>query len=178
MRDAQPADRHRAAACQQRCHRGAQAALDIVLLHSDHPAGFPGRADDQFLVQRADGGQADDLRADACLLQLRAGPPLPYPSESRWERMVTSPPLVICRPLPNDKGLLLKEVGNSAVANAHVDRPHMLHHSLDGGADFVGVLGRQDGDAGDHAHDGKIIQRVVGRAQVGVGDAAVAADDF
>ena len=66
----------------------------------------------------------------------------------------------------------------SGAAQAHIGGALVLEQGLDGQGHLVGVAGAQNGHAGDGAHEGEVLDALVGGAVLAHGQAAVGAHDL
>jgi len=75
-------------------------------------------------------------------------------------------------------GFLGEQIRQALGADPHVGRSDVVEHRGHAAADLTGIAGGEDHQAGDHAHDGVILEGVVGSPQIRIGESAVASDDL
>ena len=125
----------------------------------------------------------DDLRADALLFELFArdegvtgghaarddGDVVAFFQGHGFADLEVLAPLVF---------LTLVEEGLHASADAEIEGPGDVDALLDRDGGLIGVRGDDDGHVGDGAHDGEVLDAVVGGTRSTERDAAVGGDDF
>ena len=132
-----------------------------MLFGYHYATGLGGRCYDGFLVQGLDGGDVDDLGADALGLQGLGGlQGLPNGVAGGDEGDILA--FVHHDGLANDEGLvLIREVGNGGTAEAEVYRTYIFGNGQGGLEGLVVVAGIDDHHAGEGAHEGDVLHGLV-----------------
>ncbi len=172
---ADPAHRGGPALGQQLGHGGAEAAVDVVVLDRDHPAGLGRRAHDRVLVEGLDRVAVDELDGHVLGPRLQPAQAVADVGPAGHQRQVAA--------LPQDVGpadlevrrLVVEHRGRLAV-EAQVDRVRVVDRGLEGGHQLVGVGHHHDRERRHGPEHGDVLDGVGRGAVLAVRDAAVRAD--
>ena len=151
----------------------------MLLGHHDG-AGLSGGLGDNGGIQRLDGMDIDHTDRDtASLLEGRGGIHGGLDHHTRGNNGQI-PALCQGLALTGLKGIGIGIVQDrhGVAAEADIEGAVGLDGVLQGGGGLHGVGGVDDGHAGDHAHDGQILQALMGRAVLTHGDARVGSADL
>ena len=154
-----------------------------MFLNGDDTASLDRRLDDGFLVDGLQSVHVDDLRADALLFQHIArdvgvtgghaarddGDVVAFLQGHGFADLEFLAPLVL---------LALVKERLHASADTQIEGTGDVDALFDRDGGLIGVRGDDDGHVGDGAHDGEVLNAVVGGTRSTEGDAAVGGDDF
>ena len=160
--------------CQQLRDRGTHAAVDAVLLDGEDHAGLGSAGENGLLVQGLDAHDVDDLCGDALLSEeLCRVEGVGQLHAACHDGDVGALADHVGERLGVYGEVLAVDLGQRLAAHAHVERAGGLCGELDGGAGGVVVSRNQHAHMGQNAHEGDVLERLVGLAVRADGNAGM-----